>query len=169
MLVEASTLSIPFASNYFDLVVSMDVLQHLPRPGGDQSAVAEISRILKPGGLFLLRTNSHCGYPPTKLSDYQRYSMPQISSLLLKSGFKIEISSYVNFLPGIMTTIRQLFTHPRGRDKDLGLTMTARPPSANLISRLEYFLLRAEAAYLAPTRPRLPFGHSILTLAAKSQ
>ena len=167
-LVETSTLAIPFASEYFDLVVSLDVLQHLPRPGGDRDALSEIARVVKRGGLFLLRTNSACGYPPTKQEDYQRYALSEICTILTDAGFQIEIATYINFLPGLLATARQLVAQPNTRNTDPGLGMIPRPPESSLITRLMYLALQAESAYLAPGRPALPFGHSILALAQKS-
>ena len=41
---------IPFADESFDLITSFEVLEHLQEPW---KAVAEISRLLKPGGLFV--------------------------------------------------------------------------------------------------------------------
>lgn len=166
-LVETSTLTIPFVSEYFDLVVSLDVLQHLPRPNGDTSALQEIARVLKPGGLFLLRTNSACGYPQTKREDYQRYTLAEISALVQNAGLQIEIATYINFLPGLLATARQLIARPTERARDLGLTMTPRPPESSWLTRLMFLALQAESIYLAPGRPPLPFGHSILALARK--
>jgi SAM-dependent methyltransferase len=40
----------PFAANSFDLVITQDVLEHLPRP---QPALREIERTLRPGGRHL--------------------------------------------------------------------------------------------------------------------
>jgi SAM-dependent methyltransferase len=44
---------VPLPSNYFDLITAIEVLEHLPY--GD-NLVAEASRLLKRGGLFLLTT-----------------------------------------------------------------------------------------------------------------
>jgi ubiquinone/menaquinone biosynthesis C-methylase UbiE len=59
-VVQANWTKLPFADNSFDIVVSSDVLGHVPY--ADKSKVwSEIVRILKPGGLTLhyIEANSH--------------------------------------------------------------------------------------------------------------
>jgi 2-polyprenyl-6-hydroxyphenyl methylase / 3-demethylubiquinone-9 3-methyltransferase len=46
-------LSLPFAAASFDVVCAMDFLEHVEDPA---AVVAEISRVLKPGGLFFFHT-----------------------------------------------------------------------------------------------------------------
>ncbi len=166
-LIEASALTLPFASDYFDLLVSMDVIQHLPRPRGDVSALAESARVLKPGGLFFLRTNSRCGYPQAAGHDFYRYSLQEIRTALDHAGFSILTSSYVNFLPGLLATVRQKLSGRNNSGADPGLRASPRPPQTNLVTQLLYRALLAEGAYLAASQRALPFGHSILALAEK--
>ena len=55
--------SLPFASGEFDAVVSMGVLEHVRETGGEELAsLAEIRRILKPGGVFV------CAHFPNRRS-----------------------------------------------------------------------------------------------------
>src|SRR6188768_1439950 len=49
-VLEGSALDLPVPSGSVDLVVTLDVLQHLPLQGGDRRALAEMARVLKPGG-----------------------------------------------------------------------------------------------------------------------
>lgn len=46
---------LPFPNEYFGLVTAIDVLEHLYRP---EKAIADISRVLKPGGYFFFTTPS---------------------------------------------------------------------------------------------------------------
>ena len=55
-LMDASVVALPVVSQGVDLVISNDVLQHLPE-GDDRRAVAESYRVLKPGGFFCVRSN----------------------------------------------------------------------------------------------------------------
>ena len=49
VFVQGNAEKLPFAKAYFDVVVSMGVLHHTPRP---ENAIREIYRVLKPGGIF---------------------------------------------------------------------------------------------------------------------
>ena len=59
----ADAQALPFASETFDVVVSMHMLYHVP----DQpAAVSELSRVLKPGGTLLAATNGANHLPQLK-------------------------------------------------------------------------------------------------------
>lgn len=49
VLVHADATSLPFADATFDYVINLAVLHHLP-PAGQKTALAELLRVLKPGG-----------------------------------------------------------------------------------------------------------------------
>ena len=51
-LVQFDMASLPFAAESFDVVLSVNVLHHA-RPGEARTAVAEVWRVLRPGGLFV--------------------------------------------------------------------------------------------------------------------
>jgi SAM-dependent methyltransferase len=49
--------ALPFHNGVFDAVLSMDVLVHFPR-GGEARAISELVRVLRPGGLLVLRVSA---------------------------------------------------------------------------------------------------------------
>ncbi len=51
-LVQLDMMALPFRSETYDAVLSVNVLQHA-QPGQAYAAVAEVWRVLRPGGLFL--------------------------------------------------------------------------------------------------------------------
>lgn len=52
-LVCADAASLPFRDGAFDVVISSDVIEHIPE---NEEHVAEVARVLRPGGLYLLKT-----------------------------------------------------------------------------------------------------------------
>jgi ubiquinone/menaquinone biosynthesis C-methylase UbiE len=52
--------NLPFQDNYFDLVTANMVVEHLAHP---EIQFREITRVLKPGGVFLFHTPNAAGYP----------------------------------------------------------------------------------------------------------
>jgi SAM-dependent methyltransferase len=86
-LIDASVVALPVVSGGIDLVVSNDVLQHLPA-GEDARAVAETYRVLKPGGFFCLRSNLGAAVAAGP-SLHRRYDRPALSRLVQAGGFSI--------------------------------------------------------------------------------
>ena len=55
--------SLPFIDSRFDLVMSLEVLEHLENPA---KVLAEVSRVLKPNGVFIFAT-PNADYLPLKI------------------------------------------------------------------------------------------------------
>lgn len=77
--------SVPEGASSFDMVLSTQVLEHVPDP---THYVAECFRVLKPGGSLLLTTHGifedhGCPY------DYHRWTADGLRLLLERAGFKI--------------------------------------------------------------------------------
>ena len=95
--------AIPFESESFDAVAGIGVLEHVAEAGGAESAsLAEIGRVLKPGGVFL------CYHLPNRYSWIEaglrllrrwshrnRYTARHIMTLAESAGFTVvEIGQY---------------------------------------------------------------------------
>lgn len=78
--------ALPFPPETFDATVCTQVLEHVPEP---QQVVNEISRVLKPGGTFLLSA-PQSWHQHQKPHDYYRYTSFGLRHILEKSGLQVE-------------------------------------------------------------------------------
>jgi len=90
---------LPFAENSFDLVTSLDTIEHTDDP---DSMVKEVYRTLKPGGYFLITAPAFqflYSRHDYALKHKIRYSRKLLSALLTRTGFQIEVSgNFFGFL-----------------------------------------------------------------------
>lgn len=91
---------IKWKSNYFDIVIATEVLEHLYEP---QRAVNEIYRVLKPGGVCILSTRFIYPYHPLP-EDHYRFTRDSLSYLFRKFS-KVEIYPHGNRLQAIWEMI----------------------------------------------------------------
>ena len=109
-IVRASALEVPFESHSADMVITLDVLQHVPLGGGDARALAEIARVLKPGGYLFIRTNAQAfpHTPDDALFNFHKYETAELRSKLSGAGFQIIRLSRVNAVLGLAEIPREL-------------------------------------------------------------
>jgi SAM-dependent methyltransferase len=181
---EASVLDLPYPEHAFDLVISNDVLQHLPTDGGDALGLREMARVLAPGGALLLRTNSRLGMwqkPDAKDADYQRYLIEEVIAEIEAAGLTIFRATYANFLGSLHESLRRLLRgrshqaqhahhhhgEASGRSVYEGLQIRDTAARHPFINRILRWVLNCEAHYLAKPRRSLSFGHAIVVVALK--
>lgn len=94
--VVSSAHSLPFASNSFEVVWSVNTLEHVPQP---ELAFTEIRRVIKNGGMLLLSPAWQCrpwaadGYPVRPYSDFDwrgkviKASIPLRNSVWFRSSY----------------------------------------------------------------------------------
>ncbi len=81
----ASALDLPLENQFFDTVVSTELLEHVPDP---LRALREMHRVLKPGGYLILSTPMY--WPRHEIPyDFFRYPYDGLLYLLKESGFEL--------------------------------------------------------------------------------
>lgn len=160
-----SALALPIAADSVDVATCFDVLQHLPR-GEDRRALSEIARVLRPGGVALLRTNGAGLWPDPHAAD-RPYRLREVVALARGSGLKVVLASYANGLPAVAAELAGRLRrgssdgHPQGR----GLRLRIAGPRWR--DRLMALVSTAEALAVGRLGVRLPIGHSVMVLAEK--
>lgn len=158
----ADATALPFAAGTFDLVVAQDVIEHITEEG---VALAEIERVLLPGGLAMILVPAFSFLWSTRdirLHHCRRYTLGQISQAVSSVGLEPIRCTYLDLwlLPLLWLAVA---CAPRVDGiPDLGSDAPGKSQVANSIllavSRAEAFL----AKHL-----RLPFGVSALVFARK--
>jgi len=98
--VQGDTCKLPFAAGTFDLVLSMDVLPHLPA-GSEGQAMKEMARVLAPGGLLAIRAaaldvlrSRHSAFA----FERQRFTRRRLTGMAEGAGLRVLRCTYTNSL-----------------------------------------------------------------------
>jgi SAM-dependent methyltransferase len=159
----SSAVRLPVRPGAFDVVVALDVLEHLD---DDLAAAREIRLALAPGGLLLATVPA---YPflwsshDIALGHRRRYARRQLLKVLESAGFEVELCSYVMsaILPAAMAVRLAERLRPRA-DRPAESGYLPVPPLLNSLLThlvgLDGYLVRWV---------KLPFGLSVLALARR--
>lgn len=159
-----SALDLPFASSAFDLVIALDLLQHLPLDGGDAKALSEFRRVLRPRGSLLIRTNAQ-SFPRTSddpVFSYRKYERDGLQRRLVSAGFEIVVLGRVNSLLGLAEIPRELRARRSGSPSYTGL-LSEPERNAGFAHVLKKRWLQLEGRATAAGW-QLPFGRTIFAL-----
>lgn len=160
----ASVLDLPVRGSSVDLIITLDVLQHLPLDGGDSAALAEFARVLRPGGILLMRTNAQ-SFPPAADDaefSFRKYEPAVLRNRLAAAGFDIERLGRANALLGLAEIPRELRAVREQRSEYHGIL--AEPRREKSVPRaLKRAWLRVEGRAVAAGW-KLPFGRTIFAL-----
>jgi len=160
-LAQASVTDLPFADHQFDLVVSFDVLCEIGVADGQ--SLREFARVLKPGGVVLLRLPAYAwlrGRHDVAVHLAHRYTRGEVAAKLRANGLTPEHTSYANtFLFPVAAAKRwsERFLPPQA-----GSDLTLNPGPINGVLRA---ILGAEAPLI--TSSGLPFGLTVTALGRK--
>jgi SAM-dependent methyltransferase len=152
---------LPFVANSFDLVLGLDVLEHVL---DDSIAIKEISRVLRNQGLVIVFAPAFhflWGRADELGQHYRRYTKLELVSKLQEQGFEVLRSSYFNtflFLPifVIRTIVRLLKIKVETELNTFG---------GVIANQILLWIFAGEAFLLRFVN--FPFGVSILVVARK--
>src|SRR5437868_11560466 len=119
-LAQASIEQLPFGDATFDAATSFEVVYHLG-VANDAAALSEIRRVLKPGGLFLLRVPAHDwlrGEHDRLVHTRHRYSRAEIRRKLAVAGFVVDRLSWANTLLFLPAVAKRLLERTNGHNDD---------------------------------------------------
>ncbi len=167
-VLHASALDIPLRDASTDLLITLDVLQHLPLDGGDHTALREMHRVLKPGGTLFVRTNAQ-SLPHTSDDpefNFRKYEPAQLSAALTSAGFSIQRMSRMNAVLGLAEIPRELRAN-RDQDRTGYHGILAQPASGpSVANTLKRQWLEFEGSLVA-RGIRLPFGRALVALCTR--
>ncbi len=158
----ASVLRLPFRETSFDVVTSYDVIYHA-WVSDDRVAVAEMARVLRPGGLLLLRVPALrllWGAHDLEVQSRHRYTRGEVVSLLKDGGLHVLQASYCNSILFPLLLARRTLDRALHRE---GSDVAFLPAPLEWLFR---HLLLAEASLLGRGFS-FPIGASVVALARK--
>lgn len=156
--------SLPLRDDSFDLVTCIDVLEHLE---DDRRAIAELVRILRPGGLLVVSVPAFMflwGDHDTIYGHHRRYTTGQIRERFVAAGLRMHRASYFEplfMLPLLLyRNLKKVFGKKGGLEQRDDFVRLPSPVNAALCQLIaaERFPLR----YLS-----FPFGVTLLAVASK--
>ena len=155
---------LPFADDAYDCLLSLDVIVHLPR-GAETDALKEFARVLKPGGLLILRVSA-LNILRSRHSEFtlerQRFTRRRLRKAVEACRLEPVRCTYVNSLLLPLALFKFRIWEP----------LLQKPPASGLVripqwaDKLLRAALNAECAMLT-AGCNFPIGQSLLLIARK--
>jgi SAM-dependent methyltransferase len=153
---------LPFADDSFDLLTTLDVLEHI---GDDVGALREVARVLAPGGRMVATVPANpwmWGAQDEVSHHFRRYTKSGLRTAIAAGGLELERITHFNTLlfPPIaaIRLLRRLRPADGEAQSDFGM-----PGGEGSLNRLLAGVFGLEARLLR--RANLPFGVSLLAVA----
>ena len=160
--VRASLLALPFPDAVFDAVTSVDVIYHA-WVCDDRRAVAEMARVVRTGGLVLVRVPALkmlWGAHDVEVQSRHRYTRGELRALLEGCGLRVERATYCNSLLFPLLLARRTLDRLLGRaGSDVGFLPVPLEWAFARALRTEAALIRAGFSF--------PLGASVVAVARK--
>ena len=163
-LIQGDVGALPFRPNTFDAVFSLDVLVHCS-PGEESRALSEFSRVLRPGGLLILRVSAF-EFLRSRHSEFvgerQRFTEKRLKPAVSKSGIRILRITYANTLLVPVALAKFRIWEPLMRRRP----QSGVQPVSPWLNRLLAFPLAAEGRWL-DAGFNIPMGQSLILIGEK--
>ena len=161
-VVRGSVLDLPLKSGAVDVITSFDVLYHR-WVTDDVAAVKEMARVLRPGGLLLIRVPALkllWGAHDEEVHSRHRYTRGELEALLARAGLASLGCSYANFFLFPVLLARRTLDRMLGRHgSDVGFLPAPFEWAFRSLLQLEAWLIGHGVS--------LPVGASVFALARK--
>jgi len=165
-MAQAEIGALPFADGCFDALVTLDVMVYVPR-GDEGRVIGELARVVKPGGLVVLRTaalevlrSHHAEFT----GEIQRYTRSQILRRASEAGICVLRCTYANSLLMPIALAKFRLIEPlTGGGPSSGVE-----PVSPWLDRLLCGALAREADWLGAGHD-LPIGQSLLLIGEKQR
>lgn len=154
----AESIAYPDAS--FDVVLALDVLEHV---SDHQAAVKEIARILKPGGIFVATVPAHpwlFSYHDVALHHVRRYRRAEFKQTL-ETALTVEWVSWIHAVILVPAMARRLLIKKASAAGESDVQ-----PAGALVNAVFVILYSIEWWWWRAWR-KLPFGLSLIAVAKK--
>lgn len=158
----ASVEKLPFADNFFDLVIVTDVLYH-KLVIDDSKALNEIHRVLKINGHLIINEPAH-DYMRRNHDKFvhtrHRYKLNELSDKLRQARFQIVRQTYRNAFLGVVLLFFKYFVWKIKKDNSSNLK-----PTLNILNEILYAVLKIENMLL--NIMDMPWGLSVFYVSKK--
>lgn len=168
-LAKADAAALPFPDRQFDIITALDVIEHLD---DDRAALAELKRVMKPGGLLVVSVPAYkllWTYWDDILGHRRRYTTGMMREAVEAAGLRVRKVSYSNSLilapvvaVRILKSLLQKRAELRNQSSDPESDFMPVPRWVNS-ALIRYY--RWEARFLR--RNSLPFGLSVVCAAQR--
>jgi ubiquinone/menaquinone biosynthesis C-methylase UbiE len=155
---------LPFQDASFELVLSFDVLVHIPS-GDERKCIAEFFRVMTPGGMLVLRAaafdmlrSRHSQFVQEK----QRFTRARLIQAASQSGFRVLYSTYANSLLLPLAIAKFRVWEPLMRQRP----GSGIEPLPRWLNALFYLPLALEAQWIRRGLT-LPLGQSVILVGQK--